>query len=85
MQFLTRSYGLVVLLAVLALGIQPPAAANAQTLTEDQLSAFTYRSIGPTRQSGRFVDFAVPLQQPGTFYAATGSGHLWKTVTHGLT
>jgi photosystem II stability/assembly factor-like uncharacterized protein len=80
-----RFYFLAVLIGVLAVGLQPPTTAEAQTLTEDQLTAFNYRSIGPTRQSGRFVDFAVPLQQPGTFYAATGSGHLWKTENYGLT
>jgi photosystem II stability/assembly factor-like uncharacterized protein len=58
---------------------------SAQSLSPDLLSAFEYRSIGPTRQSGRFVDFAVPAQQPYTFYAATGSGHLWKTVNNGVT
>jgi len=72
------------LLALTLLGFQSPAPAQAQTLTEAQLSAFQFRSIGPTRQSGRFVDFAVPLQQPGTFYAASASGHLWKTVNHGI-
>jgi photosystem II stability/assembly factor-like uncharacterized protein len=51
----------------------------------DVLKGIPYRSIGPTRQSGRFVDFAVPLQQPNTFYAATGSGGLWKTVNNGQT
>ncbi len=50
---------------------------------QDVLKSISYRSIGPTRQSGRFVDFAVPLQQPNTFYAATGSGGLWKTVNNG--
>ena len=85
MELRKRSLGLSALIAVMALGLQPTTNAQAQTLTEDQLSAFNYRSIGPTRQSGRFVDLAVPLQQPGTFYAATGSGHLWKTENHGLT
>jgi photosystem II stability/assembly factor-like uncharacterized protein len=51
----------------------------------DILKSVSYRAIGPTRQSGRFVDFAVPLQQPNTFYAATGSGGLWKTVNNGQT
>jgi hypothetical protein len=45
----------------------------------------SYRPIGPSAQGGRFVAFAVPLQQPGTFYAAAGSGGLWKTVNHGET
>ena len=52
---------------------------------EDVFKNLTYRNIGPTRQSGRFVDFAVPLQQPYTFYVATGSGGLWKTENNGLT
>ncbi len=82
---LARPFRLGLLGVTLALGMAWPGGARAQTLTEAQLAPFTYRSIGPTRQSGRFVDFAVPLQQPGTFYAATGSGHLWKTVNHGIT
>ena len=49
------------------------------------LKTLDYRSIGPTRQSGRFVDFAVPLQRPNTFYAAAASGGLWKTENNGQT
>jgi photosystem II stability/assembly factor-like uncharacterized protein len=55
-----------------------------QELSPEVLKNFTYRSIGPTRESGRFVDFAVPAQEPYTFYAATGSGGLWKTVNNGI-
>jgi hypothetical protein len=51
----------------------------------DLFKTITYRQIGPSAQGGRFVAFAVPLQQPGTFYAAAGSGGLWKTVNHGET
>jgi photosystem II stability/assembly factor-like uncharacterized protein len=58
---------------------------TAQELSPELLKSFTYRSIGPTRQSGRFVDFAVPGQEPHTFYAATASGGLWKTVNNGIT
>ncbi len=56
-----------------------------QTLDEKMLKNINYREIGPTRQSGRFVDFAVVKQEPTTFYAATASGHLWKTVNNGIT
>ena len=56
-----------------------------QDVTEDLLKSFDYRAIGPTRQSGRFVDFAVPTQHPHTFYAATASGGLWKTTNRGIT
>jgi len=59
--------------------------AYGQTIDEELLKNITYRSIGPTRQSGRFVDFAVPEQEPYTFYAATASGGLWKTTNNGQT
>ena len=56
-----------------------------QKASEDALKSMNYREIGPTRESGRFVDFAVPEQEPYTFYAATGSGGLWKTTNNGQT
>jgi len=58
---------------------------SAQELNPGVLKSITYRSIGPTRESGRFVDFAVSAQEPTTFYAATASGGLWKTVNNGIT
>ena len=54
-------------------------------LSPDLLKSFSYRAIGPTRQSGRFVDFAVPELERNTIYAATGSGGLWKSVNNGIT
>jgi photosystem II stability/assembly factor-like uncharacterized protein len=73
----------------LALVWQPaPVAAQESAgvaLSERHVSVFDYRSIGPTRQSGRFVDIAVPRQQPHTFYMATASGNLWKTENRGIT
>ncbi len=67
-----------------------PAKAKAQPAVPavsaaDIANSIPYRSIGPTRQSGRFVDIAVPLQRPHTFYAAAGSGGLWKTENNGQT
>ena len=70
------------LLASLALTAQP---AIAQSLSEETLANLEYREIGPTRQSGRFVDIAVPSDDPHTFYIATASGHLWKTTNRGIT
>ncbi len=58
-----------------------PAALDAATV----LKAVHFRSIGPTQQSGRFVDFAVPAGKPGTFYAASASGGVWKTENNGQT
>ncbi len=62
-----------------------PSNAASQPIDKELLKNLTYRSIGPTRQGGRFVDYAVPKQQPYTFYAATASGGLWKTVNNGIT
>lgn len=71
--------------ALAALAGLPAVPADAQTLTEDHVSVFDYRSIGPTRQSGRFIDIAVPTDDPHTFYIASASGHLWKTTNRGIT
>ncbi len=62
-------------------GPAAPAALNAA----DVLKGLSFRAIGPTRQSGRFVDFAVPAGMPNTFYAASASGGLWKTENNGQT
>ena len=79
---LSRSAFAAVTLAGLAVMAQP---ALAQSLTEATLANLEYREIGPTRQSGRFVDIAVPSDDPHTFYIATASGHLWKTTNRGIT
>jgi hypothetical protein len=49
----------------------------------DLFGGIHFRSIGPTAQGGRFVDFAVVEATPRIFYAATASGGLWKTENHG--
>ena len=48
-------------------------------------NAVSFREIGPTHQGGRYVDYAVIESNPRIFYAATGSGGLWKTENHGTT
>jgi photosystem II stability/assembly factor-like uncharacterized protein len=59
--------------------------AASQIVSEDILKPVHYRSVGPTRQSGRFVDLAVYEKKPSVFYAALASGGLWKTVNNGIT
>jgi photosystem II stability/assembly factor-like uncharacterized protein len=58
-----------------------------QKLSQDLVKHFHYREIGPTRQGGRIVDFAVPDsdKEPYTFYVAAANGGLWKTVNNGTT
>jgi len=84
MSFQRRTFAFGALLAVLAVGTPAPSL-SAQSLNEEMLNTIQYRSIGPTRQSGRFVDIAVPMSRPHTFYIATASGHLWKSENNGIT
>jgi photosystem II stability/assembly factor-like uncharacterized protein len=48
------------------------------------VDAVRFRDIGPTAQGGRYVEFAVVETHPRTFYAATATGGLWKTVNNGI-
>ncbi len=79
-----HSRSLVIILTIVALLGLAVAETAAQALSPEFLKAFPFRAIGPTRQSGRFVDVAVPEQQPHTIYMATGSGGLWKSVNAGI-
>jgi photosystem II stability/assembly factor-like uncharacterized protein len=87
----TSRLAIALVCALLVAAVLPAAAAQAKAKPapeaaanmEELLKVVEIRSIGPTRQSGRFIDIAVPLQQPHTFYIANASGHLWKTVNNG--
>ena len=69
---------IAVLIPVIVLGQQTPG---------NVLDKIHYRSIGPSKQSGRFMQFGVPDldKQPYTFYAAASTGGLWKTDDNGIT
>ena len=41
-------------------------------------------SLGPVVNSGRVEAVEVDINNPGTMYAAFGSGNLWKTINGGL-
>jgi len=74
-----------IVLMALAVLLVLPADLLSQSVSTEILGAAYYRSIGSTRQSGRFVDFAVSEKNPEIFYAAMASGGLWKTVNNGIT
>jgi photosystem II stability/assembly factor-like uncharacterized protein len=79
--------GLWMVLALIAGAVLPiPALSGAQSAQPLQaiVDAVRFREIGPTRQGGRYVDFAVVEANPRIFYAATATGGLWKTVNHGI-
>ena len=65
----------------------PEAAADAAQpkLNSATLSGLAFRSIGPALMSGRISDLAIDPRDPNTWYAAAGSGGVWKTVNAGTT
>src|SRR4030095_13907206 len=52
--------------------------------TPDLYRGVSFREIGPTRQGGRFVDFAVVEATPRIFYAASATGGVYKTENGGI-
>lgn len=50
---------------------------------ESLFKALDWRSIGPTVQGGRVVDFESVPGQPYTFYVAYATGGVWKTTNDG--
>ncbi|MBK9271530.1 MAG: glycosyl hydrolase [Saprospiraceae bacterium] len=53
--------------------------------SKPDLSALSFRSIGPAVTSGRIADIAVNPNNHDEYYVAVASGGVWKTVNHGVT
>src|SRR5436190_21847567 len=84
---MSRRSALLTGLALLCL-LPRPAAAQLNDKTDlDSLlfKALPPRCIGPAVMSGRVTDLAVVEKRPSTFYVASASGGLWKTVNNGTT
>ncbi|MGD8322368.1 MAG: glycosyl hydrolase, partial [Gemmatimonadota bacterium] len=62
-----------------------PAVAQDSPLTPATFRGLNLREIGPALTSGRVVDFAVDPDDPATWYVASASGGVWKTVNDGTT
>ncbi|MEE2886380.1 MAG: PDZ domain-containing protein [Planctomycetota bacterium] len=63
----------------------PVSAQDAPALPSEWASKITWRSVGPAAMGGRIVELSVYEKDPSTFYAATASGGLLKTVNNGIT
>lgn len=59
----------------------------AQDIQSEVFNKIHYRSVGPSKQGGRVMDFGIPNQElnPFTYYVAFSSGGLWKTEDNFLT
>ncbi|MBI3400741.1 MAG: hypothetical protein HY048_04915 [Acidobacteria bacterium] len=74
------------ILLVLAVGSTTiPLAQPASTLTPSLLNALKFRTIGPAAMSGRIVDIAVVESNTSTYYVASATGGVWKTMDNGTT
>src|SRR5262245_41183993 len=65
-------------------GKDGPAVAEG-TLPAEWVKALTWRSIGPANMGGRITAVSVYEADPSTYYVATASGGLLKTVNNGVT
>ncbi len=84
MKLLRRSTLMVLALALLA-AADVSGQGAAQPISNNVLDWVHYREIGPTRQGGRVVAFAVSQQNPYVYYVGAGPAGLWKTVNNGTT
>src|SRR5262245_50264450 len=50
----------------------------------DSFKGLSFRSIGPSKTSGRVVDFAVNPANKKEYYVAAASGGVWKTSNSGI-
>ncbi len=62
-----------------------PAAGQTPEQVESILNRIEWRNIGPAIMGGRIDDLAVVESDPKTFWVATASAGLWKTMNHGTT
>ncbi|AWM41699.1 Xyloglucanase Xgh74A precursor [Gemmata obscuriglobus] len=63
---------------------EPPAPAP-NAIPETAIAKMTWRNIGPANMGGRITALAVVESDPNTYYVATASGGLLKTVNNGTT
>ncbi len=61
------------------------APANPAPQPKSPFHGLELRGIGPALMSGRIADIAVDPTDASTWYAAVGSGGVWKTVNAGIT
>jgi photosystem II stability/assembly factor-like uncharacterized protein len=67
-------------------GASPAAGAAKPVALELKLfKGLGFRAIGPANMGGRISDFAAAEQEPGTIYAGTGTGGVFKTTNMGTT
>jgi photosystem II stability/assembly factor-like uncharacterized protein len=67
------------------LNVQSQSNAESEYLKESTFAGFKLRNIGPAFMSGRIADIAIHPEDGNLWYAAVGSGGVWKTTNAGVT
>jgi photosystem II stability/assembly factor-like uncharacterized protein len=62
-----------------------PSSPKAEGISPEWIKTMTWRCIGPAAMGGRIVSLAVNEADPSTYWVATASGGLLKTVNNGVT
>ena len=68
-----------------AASISPKPTAPEGTIPDDYMKPFAWRNVGPANMGGRVTALAVVESDPTTYYIATASGGLLKTINNGTT
>lgn len=74
----------IITVLLLPIGFQAAIAADQQTIAE-AANGLKMRSIGPALMGGRIADIAIHPAKSSTWYVASASGGVWKTINAGIT
>ncbi len=87
MKFFRSCLGCPVVFALLVLSLsgERPLRAQDSLFTAATFAGLPLRNVGPALTSGRIADFAVDPADPASWFVATASGGVWKTVNDGTT
>lgn len=80
-----RTVFATVLPTVVAGFLMAPAPLPAQSLDSATLNGFPWRNVGPAEMGGRVTDVEGIPSPSHTFYVATATGGIWKTINAGTT
>ena len=76
----------IFILSFLSFFILSAQAQDKQEIKKDSvLSGLKFRNIGPAFMSGRIADIVIDSKNQNIWYAAVGSGGVWKTENSGTT
>ena len=83
-QRMNLAFVATIVVLLLPINLQTAIAADQETIAE-AASGLKMRSIGPALMGGRIADIAIHPAKSSTWYVASASGGVWKTINAGIT